>query len=297
MVMGKQENRRLLTDTNLEWEAKYVESKVAPQRQFLLKRVFSAAENIIDTLTHPRTVRSVTDILQCVRHLVHDDSIDRKVVVIGCGPRPETIRELASMGFNVIGVEPVGEAVRQASNYLEGIAKVVKGTAEQIPLPDGAQTLVLMESVLEHVDSASKSLAEAYRILKPGGVLFIRTTNRTRFSLTGVNWEYRVRFFNWLPRMVQESYIFNQLHYHPELASYSSRPAVHWFTFPDLCNRGRDVGFARFYSPYDLLNLSKCQDNPGLGSKIRCWLHRRPWLRALIVSQMTGDIFMWKRVD
>jgi hypothetical protein len=88
-----------------------------------------------------------------------------------------------------------------------------------------------------------------------GGVLFIRTTNRSRFSFTGVNWEFTTRFYNWFPRIVKESYIFTQLHYKPELARYSPGPAAHWFNFSDLCRHGREVGFSRFYSPYDLLYL------------------------------------------
>ena len=53
------------------------------------------------------------------------------------------------------------------------------------------------------------------------------TTNRYRFSPTGSNDEFRVRFFNWFPRIVKESYVFQHLHFDPTLANYSPRPAVH----------------------------------------------------------------------
>ena len=147
------------------------------------------------------------------------------------------------------------------------------------------------------MESVSKSLAEAYRILKPGGVLFVRTVNRKRISLTGINWEYTTRYFNWFPRSVKESYVFTQLHYHPELANYSPRPAVHWFTFPDLCDFGRETGFTRFYSPFDLLYLDQGLSNPGFAFRLKHWCRKNPWVRAIAISQMTGDVFMWKRTD
>jgi SAM-dependent methyltransferase len=164
-----------------------------------------------------------------------------------------------------------------------------------LPLEDNTQAIVLMENVLEHVDSVIKSLWEAYRVLKPGGVLFVRTTNRSRLSLTGVNWEFTTRFYNLFPRIVKESYVFSQLHYRPQLARYSPRPAVHWFSYPDLCKYGREVGFSRFYSPYDLLYLihDYSKENSNF-FRFRHWCRKQPWIRGFIISQMSGDIFMWK---
>jgi len=46
---------------------------------------------------------------------------------------------------------------------------------------------------------ARQRLAEGH---PGGGIAYITTTNRLRFSLRGDNGEYNVRFFNWLPRVV-----------------------------------------------------------------------------------------------
>ena len=276
---------------------KYVESKTVDLRPTFLQRIFKVVDNLIDINTHPKSVNSVEDIVKCAGMLLHEEQLGRNAIVIGCGPKPSTVLDLADLGYTALGVEPIEGSVRQATDFLSGVAGIVKGTAEDIPLGDNSQSLVLMENVLEHVDSNVVSLKEAYRILKPGGVLFIRTTNRSRFSFTGVNWEFSTRFYNWFPRMVKESYVFSQLHYRPELAKYSPRPAVHWFSFPDLCDLGREVGFARFYSPFDLLYLTRKETNMGACFKIRHWCRKQPWLRAVIVSQMNGDIFMWKRPE
>ncbi len=293
--MGEPVNRRLLTDPIPDWEAKYTYQKVhqlPPPRPFRLLQVL---ENLIEEATHAKPLKNVSEILTCLAQLADNEQSKKKAAVIGCGPEPETVRDLIQHGYRVTGVDPIDEAIRQAKDYLGGKGVIVHGTAEKMPLDGESQDLVMMENVLEHVDSVKMSLSEAYRILKPGGILFVRTTNRMRFSLTGVNWEFTTRFYNWFPRAVKESYVFAQLHYRPGLAYYSPRPAVHWFSFPDLCAFGREAGFARFYSPYDLLYLSKRASMHPLKFRFRHWCRRQPWIRAIAISQMVGDIFMYKR--
>lgn len=220
----------------------------------------------------------------------------RKILVVGCGPAPYTIRILRELGFEAFGVEPVVDFVKRAREYLSDEQGVMVGAAESIPTPDASVDLVMCESVVEHIESCRLSFSEFYRVLRPGGLLWITTTNRHRFSLTGRNGEFRVRFFNWLPRLVQECYVFQQLHYRPELANYTSRPAVHWFSYADLCAVGREAGFAQFYSIIDLVNVS---DPTIARSWLRRFLVRRiqrsAWLRALALTQAPGSIVMLKR--
>ncbi len=288
---------RRLTDPVPEWEELYVRRKVEGSKRSLPVRALLALENVIDEWTHPRPLRTTAELLDCIDLLLDADRLGKRGAVIGCGPQPERVRDLAAAGYHVVGVEPVAEGVRHATEYLAGVAEVVHGTAERMALESGSQTVVLLENVLEHVDSVSLTLSEAFRVLRPGGVLFIRTTNRHRFSPSGVNWEFSTRFFNWFPRLVRESYVLDQLHYRPELAQYSPRPAVHWFSFADLCDLGREAGFARFYSPHDLLHLTRRPSPPAPLRRVRHWSHRQPWLRALAVSLLPGDIFMWKRPE
>ena len=294
--MGEVDCGRLLTDSVPDWEMKYAQLKIARTAPSLLSRFFCFADNVIDRFTHPRSLHSVQDILACMKQLVDEDHLGKRAAVIGCGPEPVTIRDLVQSSYESVGIEAVEECVKRARDYLSGTGTILQGTAERNPLEDDSQSLVLMESVLEHVDSVNKSLSEAYRILKPGGILFISTTNRMRFSLTGINWEFSTRFYNWFPPMVKESYVFTQLHYRPEIANYSPRPAVHWFSFSELCKYGREAGFARFYSPFDLLYLTKRGITSNLSFRLQHWFRQQPWIRAMVVSQMVGDIFMWKRL-
>ncbi len=240
---------------------------------------------------------SVQTLLKWLDRLIGLDKL-RNVLVLGCGPRPLRIKTLIQKNYNAVGVEPVSSFVRSAGEYLGSPESVVEGSAEEIPLPSNSQDLVICESVLEHVDSPTKSLDEIYRVLGPGGVAFIETTNRYRISLKGENAEYNVRYFNWLPATVKESFVFHHLHYDPSLANYSLRPAVHWYSYADLCRLGRQAGFGRFYSVLDLLDTN---DPLVLKSKVRRFLLNKlkfnPWLRALTLTQRATPMFMLKRSD
>ncbi|MFZ6031497.1 MAG: class I SAM-dependent methyltransferase [Chloroflexota bacterium] len=222
----------------------------------------------------------------------------KTILVLGCGPRPEVIKILNEKGYEVTGIDPIISYVKNATLYLENQGVVKLGAAEYIPLPDDSQNIVFFESVLEHVDSPLKSLQEIYRILMPGGIAVISTTNRYRISLSGRNGEYNVPFFNWFPKIVKESFIFHHLHYEPTLANYTPRPAVHWFSFADLCSLGRMAGFAQFYSILDLVDKS---DPSIVKSKLRTFMIEKikynPWLRALILTQFGSTIIMWKRME
>ena len=220
----------------------------------------------------------------------------KDVLVLGCGPRPLPIKALSQRGYNVVGVEPVPLFVRSAEEYLGSQGKILEGSAEEIPLPSKSQDLVIAESVLEHVDSPTKSLDEVFRVLRSRGVAYIGTTNRYRVSLTGNAGEFNVRYFNWLPYIVKESFVFHHLHYDPSLANYTVRPAVHWYSYADLCKLGRQAGFHQFYSLLDLLEAS---DASIAASKVRKYLLNKlkfnPWLRALALTQRGSPMFMLKR--
>ena len=124
------------------------------------------------------------------------------------------------------------------------------------------------------------------------------TTDRLRLNLRGQNGEFNVPFFNWFPRLVRESYVFRHLHYKPDLANYSLRPAVHWFTFDQLCELGRDSGFGQFYSVVDLVRLSDATVSTHWRRVLLGPLQRSAWLRALApVAPVGNSIIMLKRPD
>ena len=254
-------------------------------------------ETFEETLARqPDDTSRINMIMSSLDRLI-DTRIARNVLVVGCGPRPETMRILREMGFNAHGVEPVWNFVLAARRHLSDETGVLQGRAEELPNESESQDVVMIESVLEHVDSVGRSLAEAHRVLVPGGVAYINTTNRLRIVPDA---EFNVRLFPLLPKVVKESYVFRQLHYEPSLANYSDQPAVHWFTFGELCEMGREAGFFRFYSPLDLKapepsSFSGSDRARGLKAKALKVVQSNPWLRSLALTQRGGVIFMMKR--
>jgi SAM-dependent methyltransferase len=235
-------------------------------------------------------------VLECLPRIVRFEGGTPRGLVLGCGPAPRAVLAMADAGFIVTGVEPVRDNVRSAAAFVRDRATIIEGSAEAIPLSDGSYDFVLVESVLEHVDSPPRSLAEIHRVLKPGGLAYIYTTCRTKFHPRGFNGEYSVPFLNWFPAAVRESYVHHHLHFAPHLANYNARPAFHWYTYTELVKLGRDAGFAHFYS---LLDVVPSDSTLVKGSRLRRWLiprvRRRPWLRALVLTQTGGSIFMVKR--
>ncbi|HYN08256.1 MAG TPA: class I SAM-dependent methyltransferase [Vicinamibacterales bacterium] len=240
----------------------------------------------------------VPEIMACLERLIDLSAGSRKVAVVGCGPDPQSVKDLLARGYDAVGIEPVPGFAKQAAEALDDGRRIHIGTAESLALPDQSQRVVLLESVLEHVDSPRRALTEAFRVLVPGGVLYVYTTNRLRFSPRGDNGEFVVRFYNWFPALVKECYVYKHLHFDPRLANHSLRPAVHWFTFAELCRLGRQAGFAHFYSLIDLVDSESPSVKRGL---FRRWLVRHcryhPWLRALGLMQFGSSIFMLKRPE
>ena len=245
---------------------------------------------------HQGTGTRVSELMACIKKLVNTSDGLNTVCVIGCGPNPSSVKKFLEEGFDAVGIEPLAGSAEAASLFLGDRSRIINSSAEKLPLPDNSQRIVILESVLEHVDSPSISLSEAYRVLIHGGVLYVSTTNKYRISLQGKNGEFNVKFYNWLPNTIKESYVFKHLHYDPRLANYTPRPAVHWFRYAELRNLGRSVGFSQFYSLVDLLDTDSETINKSILRKF--FLNKiryNPWLRAIALTQFGSTIFMLKK--
>lgn len=103
---------------------------------------------------------------------------------IGCGGG-FLAEEFARLGCDVVGVDPSVVSIETARRHaLEAGLDIDYrvGTGEQLPVADGEFDLAYCCDVLEHVSDLNAVLRETARSLKPNGVYFFDTINRTRAS-------------------------------------------------------------------------------------------------------------------
>jgi 2-polyprenyl-6-hydroxyphenyl methylase/3-demethylubiquinone-9 3-methyltransferase len=110
--------------------------------------------------------------------------ISKTLLDVGCGGGI-LAEEFAKVGLQVTGIDPSGPSIdtacRHASQQGLSIAYQV-GVGERIPFADASFDYVSCCDVLEHVKNVDQVLAEISRVLKPNGVFFYDTVNRTWLS-------------------------------------------------------------------------------------------------------------------
>lgn len=89
------------------------------------------------------------------------------VVDVGCGTGGTTAGLVA--GHRIVGCELAPEAARLGSRRLDG--RVLRASAERLPLRDACCDLALALDVLEHHEDDGLVAAEIARVLRPGGLL------------------------------------------------------------------------------------------------------------------------------
>jgi ubiquinone/menaquinone biosynthesis C-methylase UbiE len=96
------------------------------------------------------------------------------VLEVGCGTGVLT-RTLARWPNvkSVVGVDPAASLIREARELASGLPNVTFEEADgrSLPLDDGAFDVVIFDSTLSHVPEPERALAEAFRVLRPGGWL------------------------------------------------------------------------------------------------------------------------------
>jgi 2-polyprenyl-3-methyl-5-hydroxy-6-metoxy-1,4-benzoquinol methylase len=115
----------------------------------------------------------------------------RDVVELGCGPNPVTLFALAEGGRRVSAAELSGDFCRNARSLAErrGLAlRIENASADATPFDSNAFDIVLLTEVLEHVPEEQDVLAEARRILRPGGRLVISGPNEQSLFQRYLTW-------------------------------------------------------------------------------------------------------------
>lgn len=98
--------------------------------------------------------------------------VDGKVLDVGCA-LGDCLKEAEKMGWQELyGIDPSAYACRLAQN--KGLT-VKKGTLKTVKFAPNSFALIMLQDAIEHLTDPLEELQRIYRLLKPGGWIFIVT--------------------------------------------------------------------------------------------------------------------------
>lgn len=112
-----------------------------------------------------------------------------KIMEVGAG-RGWFLLEASRLGWDTWAVEINADAVKFLE--LNGIKQLLAESAEDCEAPRDSMDVIRMWDVVEHFCSPRKALVNVYRMLRPGGLLRLATTNFASLSrwINGPEWVY-----------------------------------------------------------------------------------------------------------
>jgi len=124
--------------------------------------------------------------------------IKLSAIIVDVGAGSGLIRQFLSekFGKRIFGVERQLESVRVKEDMLIS-------DALQLPFKSNSVDLILLNNVVEHIFDKERLLCEIWRILKPGGVVYL--TTGSRFQL--MEEHYKLPFLSWLPKPLADLYV------------------------------------------------------------------------------------------
>ena len=124
-----------------------------------------------------------------------------RILDIGCG-LGVYVRKFREFSDRVIGVDIDRKRLVEGARTTPGL---MLSASEQLPFRDGAFDIVVLNEVIEHVRNDRATIAEALRVIRPGGHIAVYAPNRLfPFETHGIYLGNRFVFgnipmINWLP--------------------------------------------------------------------------------------------------
>ena len=171
-----------------------------------------------------------------LRVLANGDRTRRVLDVadIGCGAGTQSLiwAELGHMVHAVDVNEPLVDLGRERAAKAGFAIDFRVGSATALPWADESVDVCVALELLEHVAEWRACLNEFVRILRPGGALFVTTTNQ----LCPIQAEFNLPLYSWYPSPLKHHYEKLAVTTRPDIANFARYPAVNWFTYYGLRN-------------------------------------------------------------
>jgi SAM-dependent methyltransferase len=136
--------------------------------------------------TRPRLLSHVGRWGRARRWLPHGA---RRILDVGCAFGYGSVAVAAGgiPGRVAVGVERDPEHLDRGRELYPWLT-IIEGDATSLPVPDGCADAVLLLDILEHLGEPERAVAEAHRVLRPGGVVIVSVPHRgPQYRLDSLN--------------------------------------------------------------------------------------------------------------
>jgi 2-polyprenyl-6-hydroxyphenyl methylase/3-demethylubiquinone-9 3-methyltransferase len=197
-----------------------------------------------------------------------------EVADIGCGAGTQSL-VWAELGHHPHGIDVNERLLELADKRARDAGYVIEtrvGSAVKLPWSDASMDVCLVIELLEHVAHWEACLSECQRVLKPGGVLFLTTSNK----LCPIQQEFDLPLYSWYPARFKRRFERLAVTTRPELVKHAEFPAVNWFSFYGLRATLRTRGFTCF-DRFDVMDTES----------------KAPWARLIVRAIRAIPVFRW----
>jgi 2-polyprenyl-6-hydroxyphenyl methylase/3-demethylubiquinone-9 3-methyltransferase len=204
----------------------------------------------------PETLQRFVAIRDTVLRILGEQAVELPLDVadIGCGAGVQCML-WAELGHRVHGLDvnaALVELARQRTRAAGTVIDFQVGTAVQLPWPAASMDVCLVPELLEHVADWQACLNEFVRILRPGGVLYLSTTNK----LCPLQQEFTLPLYSWYPGPLKRYCEHLAVTTHRKWVNFAQYPAVNWFSFYSLRAALAPAGL-QCRDRFDVMDLSK----------------------------------------